>query len=84
MLISESLHFRTCTQSEEIRPTIFYNVGYWEIIIWFDESRKGYDSSRVGFECSDSFNIKSIDRCYPDDIESKYDSKQFSFVCESK
>ena len=28
------------------------------------------------------FTIKSIDRCYPDDIESKYGSKQFFFVCE--
>jgi len=33
---------------------------------------------------SDSFNIKSINHCYPDNIESKHGSKQFSFVCESK
>jgi SAM-dependent methyltransferase len=33
---------------------------------------------------SESFNIKSIDRCYPDEIESKYGSKQFFFVCGSK
>jgi len=31
---------------------------------------------------SDSFNIKSIDRCYPDAIESKYGSKQFYFICD--
>ena len=28
------------------------------------------------------FNIKSIDRCYPDEIESLYGSKQFFFVCK--
>lgn len=33
---------------------------------------------------SESFNIKSIDRCYPDEIESKFGSKQFFFVCEKK
>ncbi len=33
---------------------------------------------------SEYFNIKSIDRCYPDEIESKYGSKQFFFVCERK
>ncbi len=31
---------------------------------------------------SESFNIKSIDRCYPDEIESDYDSKQFYFICK--
>lgn len=36
------------------------------------------------FILSESFNIKSIDRCYPDTIESKYGSKQFFFVCERK
>lgn len=33
---------------------------------------------------SEYFNIKSIDRCYPDEIESKHDSKQFFFVCEGR
>jgi len=33
---------------------------------------------------SDDFNIKSIDRCYPDEIESKHGTKQFFFVCETK
>lgn len=33
---------------------------------------------------SESFDIESIDRCYPDSIESKHDTKQFFFVCESK
>jgi len=33
---------------------------------------------------SESFIIKSIDRCYPDEIESEYGSKQFFFVCEKK
>ncbi len=33
---------------------------------------------------SESFEIKSIDRCYPDDIESKHGTKQFSFVCKRK
>lgn len=31
---------------------------------------------------SGCFVIKSLDRCYPDEIESKYGSKQFFFVCE--
>ena len=31
---------------------------------------------------SEFFDIKSIDRCYPDEIESKYGTKQFFFVCE--
>lgn len=30
------------------------------------------------------FKIKSIDRCYSDEIESKYGSKQFFFVCEKE
>jgi len=30
---------------------------------------------------SEYFVIKSIDRCYPDEIESEYGSKQFFFVC---
>ncbi len=29
---------------------------------------------------SESFDIKSIDRCYPDEIESKFGSKQFFFI----
>ncbi len=33
---------------------------------------------------SESFNIKSIDRCYPDTIESKFGSKQFFFICEGR
>lgn len=33
---------------------------------------------------SESFDIKSIDRCYPDEIESKYGSKQYFFVCENR
>ena len=33
---------------------------------------------------SDFFNIESIGRCYPDEIESKYGTKQFYFVCEKK
>jgi SAM-dependent methyltransferase len=33
---------------------------------------------------SESFTIKSIDRCYPDEIESKHNSKQFVFICERK
>ena len=33
---------------------------------------------------SEFFNIKSIDRCYPDEIESVHGSKQFFFVCERK
>lgn len=33
---------------------------------------------------SESFEIKSIDRCYPDDIESEHGTKQFSFVCKRK
>jgi SAM-dependent methyltransferase len=36
------------------------------------------------FILSEFFNIKSIDRCYPDEIESKYGSKQFFFTCEKK
>jgi len=31
---------------------------------------------------SESFVIKSVDRCYPDEIESRYGSKQFVFICE--
>jgi len=31
---------------------------------------------------SEFFTIKSVDRCYPDEIESEYGSKQFFFVCE--
>lgn len=31
---------------------------------------------------SESFTIKSIDRCYPDVIESKHGTKQFFFICE--
>jgi len=30
---------------------------------------------------SEYFDIKSIDRCYPDEIESKFGSKQFFFTC---
>jgi hypothetical protein len=30
---------------------------------------------------SEFFNIKSINRCYPDEIESKHGSKQFYFIC---
>lgn len=30
------------------------------------------------------FNIKVIGRCYPDEVESKYGSKQFFFVCERR
>lgn len=33
---------------------------------------------------SEFFIVKSINRCYPDEIESKYDSKQFFFVCERR
>jgi SAM-dependent methyltransferase len=33
---------------------------------------------------SDSFDIKSMDRCYPDSIESKYGTKQFFFVCKRR
>lgn len=33
---------------------------------------------------SESFIVKSINRCYPDEIESKHDSKQFFFVCERR
>ena len=33
---------------------------------------------------SESFEIKSIDRCYPDDIESKHGTKQFFFVCKRR
>jgi SAM-dependent methyltransferase len=33
---------------------------------------------------SEFFNIKSIDRCYPDDIESDHGTKQFFFVCERR
>lgn len=31
---------------------------------------------------SEFFNIKSINRCYPDKIESNYGSKQFYFICD--
>jgi len=31
---------------------------------------------------SEFFDIKSLDRCYPDEIESTYGSKQYLFVCE--
>lgn len=31
---------------------------------------------------SEFFKIKSIDRCYPDEIESKHGTKQFFFVCK--
>jgi len=31
---------------------------------------------------SESFIIKSINRCYPDEIESKYGTKHFFFVCK--
>lgn len=30
---------------------------------------------------SEFFKVQSIDRCYPDEIESKYGTKQFFFVC---
>ena len=33
---------------------------------------------------SEFFSIKTIDRCYPDEIESEYGSKQFFFVCTNK
>jgi len=33
---------------------------------------------------SEFFVIKSIDRCYPDEIESEYGSKQFFFICKKK
>jgi SAM-dependent methyltransferase len=33
---------------------------------------------------SEFFEILTIDRCYPDSIESKYESKQFLFVCKKK
>jgi len=33
---------------------------------------------------SECFNIKHVDRCYPDEFESKYGSKQFFFVCAIK
>ena len=33
---------------------------------------------------SEFFNIKSINRCYPNEIESGYGSKQFFFVCERR
>jgi len=33
---------------------------------------------------SDSFNIESIDRCYPDSIESKHGTKQFFFICKRR
>lgn len=33
---------------------------------------------------SEFFNIKVIDRCYPDKIESSYGSKQFYFMCERR
>lgn len=33
---------------------------------------------------SEFFDIKSIDRCYPDEIESKHGTKQFFFVCEGR
>ena len=33
---------------------------------------------------SNDFNVKSIDRCYPDEIESKHGTKQFFFVCSRR
>lgn len=33
---------------------------------------------------SELYNIESIDRCYPDEIESGYGTKQFLFVCKRK
>jgi len=33
---------------------------------------------------SEFFTIKSIGRCYPDKIESKYGTKQFFFICEKE
>lgn len=33
---------------------------------------------------SNSFNIIDINRCYPDNIESKYNSKQFFFICKRR
>jgi SAM-dependent methyltransferase len=34
------------------------------------------------FLLTNFFNIKATGRCYPDEIESEYGSKQFFFVCE--
>jgi SAM-dependent methyltransferase len=33
---------------------------------------------------TDRFDILSVERAYPDEIESKYGTKQFFFVCEQK